>query len=76
MEQFLDSSVIYRAQMEASVIFSTVAVKVTWKSGHSCEAADVIHIHLSNQTSPSLKPGALARSGDPPPQDHWPYDIP
>jgi hypothetical protein len=59
MESNADSTV-ERAQMEAAAIFSEISVKISWRSGRACSAADVIHIHLSNQTPGSLKPGALA----------------
>jgi hypothetical protein len=48
-----------RAQMEAAAIFSEVGVKIAWRSGRACAAADAIHIHLSDQTPATLKPGAL-----------------
>jgi len=59
MESNADATVD-RAQLEASAIFSEVGVKIAWRSGRACSAADVIHIHLSDQTPASLKPGALA----------------
>ncbi len=60
MEQVSDSTEIHRAQGEASEIFLDASVRIAWKSGHACEADDAIHIHLSEQTPESLKPGALA----------------
>jgi len=60
MDQFADSTVTYLAQREASKIFSEVTVQIAWRDGRACQSSDVIHIHLSNQTPPALRPGALA----------------
>lgn len=60
MESSAGATVAYLAQTEASKIFSEVGVQVAWRSGRACNAGDVIHIHLSERTSPNLRPGALA----------------
>jgi hypothetical protein len=60
MDSFADSSTVYRAQGEASKIFTEVGVKIAWLGGRACQAGDVIHIHLLGQTPREVKPGALA----------------
>jgi hypothetical protein len=60
MEQVPDSGIAYRAQMEAAQIFSEVAVQIAWRDGRACNAGGAIHIHLSDQTAPNLRPGVLA----------------
>ncbi len=60
MDQFASNTISYLAQGEASKIFSEVGVNIAWRSGRACQADDAIHIHLSDRTPPTLKPGALA----------------
>jgi hypothetical protein len=60
MEHPADSTLVYRAQAEATEIFTEVAVQIAWRDGRACNAGDVIHIHLSERTLPNLRPGALA----------------
>lgn len=37
---------LFSVQAEASEIFSTVPVRIAWKSGPACEASDAVRIHL------------------------------
>lgn len=60
MDSFADSTTLYRAQAEASKMFREVPVRIAWSSGRACQAADVIHVRLTDRTPESLKPGALA----------------
>jgi hypothetical protein len=51
---------ISRSQSEASNIFAEVPLRIAWSRGKPCQAADIIHIRVSDQTPERLRPGALA----------------
>ena len=55
-----NSSEIFRAEAEASGIFESVPVRLTWSHGRACQQPDAIHIRMKEETPEKLLPGALA----------------
>lgn len=64
----IGSDDILNAQEKVTRIFHAVPVRIEWKSGRACQAADVIHVHLAdwehNQAllrSHGIRPELIAR---------------